>query len=93
MRAQTTQFAALNWLSFEMSGAILIMLILGGSGRLYGAFMGAPLYMIAQDVLSRIDPAYWFGWIGLLLIAVVMFARGGVLGLLDRALGALTRRS
>jgi branched-chain amino acid transport system permease protein len=91
--AQTTQFAALNWLSFEMSGAILIMLILGGSGRLYGAFIGAPLYMIAQDVLSRIDPAYWFGWIGLLLIAVVMFARGGVLGLLDRALGALTRRS
>jgi branched-chain amino acid transport system permease protein len=93
LQAQTTQFAALNWLSFEMSGAILIMLILGGSGRLYGAFIGAPLYMIVQDVLSRIDPAYWFGWIGLLLIAVVMFARGGVLGLLDRALGALRRRA
>jgi len=91
--AQTTQFAALNWLSFEMSGAILIMLILGGSGRLYGAFIGVPLYMILQDVLSRLDPAYWFGWIGVLLIAVVMFARGGILGLGDRLLTALWRRT
>ncbi len=69
------------------------MLILGGSGRLYGAFIGAPLYMIVQDILSRIDPAYWFGWIGLLLIAVVMFARGGVLGLLDKAIALARRRS
>ena len=93
LQAQTTQFAALSWLSFEMSGAILIMLILGGTGRLYGAFVGAPLYMIAQDVLSRIDPAYWFGWIGLFLILVVMFARGGILGLLDRGLAVLRRRA
>jgi branched-chain amino acid transport system permease protein len=93
LQAQTTQFAALSGLSFESSGAILIMLILGGSGRLYGAFIGAPLYMVAQDVLSRIDPAYWFGGIGLLLIAVVMFAQGGILGLLDRLLAALGRRS
>ncbi len=92
LQAQTTQFAALNWLSFESSGAILIMLILGGSGRLYGAFIGAPLYMIVQDVLSRIDPAYWFGYIGVLLIAVVMFAKGGVLGLIDRLRAALRRR-
>ena len=91
--AQTTQFAALNWLSFEMSGAILIMLILGGSGRLYGAFIGVPIYMVVQDILARIDPAYWFGWIGLLLIAVVMFARGGVLGLVDRLLALFERRS
>jgi branched-chain amino acid transport system permease protein len=91
--AQTTQFAALNWLSFEMSGAILIMLILGGSGRLYGAFIGVPIYMIVQDILARIDPAYWFGWIGLLLIAVVMFARGGVLGLVDRLAALLGRRA
>ncbi len=90
--AQTTQFAALNWLGFEASGAILIMLILGGSGRLYGAFIGVPIYMVLQDILARIDPAYWFGWIGLLLIAVVLFARGGVLGLLDRVRAALGRR-
>ncbi len=60
------------------------MLILGGVGRLYGAFIGAPLYMIAQDQLARDDPAYWLFWIGLLLVVVVMFARGGVLGIVDR---------
>ena len=86
LQAQTTQFVALNVLSFDLSGAVLIMLILGGIGRLYGAFVGAPLYIIAQDILSRLDPAYWFFWVGLLLLVVVMFARGGVLGIADLAL-------
>ena len=81
--AQTTQFVALNVVGFQLSGAIVIMLVLGGTGRLYGAFVGAPLYMVAQDMLSKLDTTYWFFWIGLLLVAVVMFARGGVLGLID----------
>jgi branched-chain amino acid transport system permease protein len=81
---QTTQFVALQVLSFQLSGSVLVMLILGGVGRLYGAFIGAPLYMIAQDQLARDDPAYWLFWIGLLLVVVVMFARGGVLGVIDR---------
>lgn len=81
---QTTQFVALHVLSFELSGTILVMLILGGTGRLYGAFIGAPLYMIAQDQLAESDPTFWLFWIGLLLVLVVLFARGGVLGLLDR---------
>jgi branched-chain amino acid transport system permease protein len=85
---QTTQFVALQVLGFELSGTVLVMLILGGVGRLYGAFIGAPLYMIAQDQLARDDPAYWLFWIGLLLVAVVMFARGGVLGIVDRLRGA-----
>jgi len=81
---QTTQFVALQVLSFELSGTVLVMLILGGVGRLYGAFIGAPLYMIAQDQLARDDPVYWLFWIGLLLVLVVMFARGGILGIVDR---------
>jgi len=81
---QTTQFVALQVLSFELSGTVLVMLILGGVGRLYGAFIGAPLYMIAQDQLAKDDPLYWLFWIGLLLVLVVMFARGGVLGIADR---------
>ena len=44
------------------------MLIFGGVGRLYGAFIGVPLYMIAQDRFAQIDPAYWYFWIGLLLV-------------------------
>jgi len=86
--AQTTQLVALNVLSIDLSGTILVMIILGGVGRLYGAFVGVPLYMIAQDRFSVIDPVYWYFWIGLLLVLVVAFARGGVLGLID----ALARR-
>jgi branched-chain amino acid transport system permease protein len=86
LSAQTTQFVGLKVLGFELSGDVLIMLILGGIGRLYGAFVGAPLYMIAQDALAREDPAYWYFWIGALLVLAVFFARGGVLGLAERLL-------
>jgi branched-chain amino acid transport system permease protein len=82
--AETTQFVGLDVLSFERSGTILIMLILGGVGRLYGAFIGAPLYMILQDRFAQVDPVYWYFWIGLLLVVVVMFAEGGILGIADR---------
>jgi branched-chain amino acid transport system permease protein len=82
--AQTTQFVGLTVLGFQRSGEVLIMLVFGGVGRLYGAFVGATLYMIAQDQLAKMDPEFWYFWIGLLLVLLVMFARGGVLGLLDR---------
>jgi branched-chain amino acid transport system permease protein len=82
--AQTTQFVSLSFLSLERSGTVLIMLIIGGVGRLYGAFIGVPLYMIAQDRFSTIEPVYWYFWIGLLMVVIVVFARGGVLGLFNR---------
>jgi branched-chain amino acid transport system permease protein len=82
--AQTTQFVGLTVLGFQRSGEILIMLVFGGIGRLYGAFVGASLYMIVQDQLAKMDPEFWYFWIGLLLVLLVMFARGGILGLLDR---------
>ena len=82
--AQTTQFVSLSFLSLERSGTVLIMLIIGGVGRLYGAFIGVPLYMIAQDRFSTVQPVYWYFWIGVLMVVIVVFARGGVLGLFDR---------
>ena len=82
--AQTTQFVGLGMLGLERSGSILIMLIIGGIGRLYGGFIGVPLYMIAQDRFSAIDPVYWYFWIGLFMVLVVLFARGGVLGVIAR---------
>ena len=82
--AQTTQFVGLSFLSLERSGTVLIMLIIGGVGRLYGAFIGVPLYMIAQDRFSTVQPVYWYFWIGVLMVVIVVFARGGVLGLFDR---------
>ena len=82
--AQTTHFVGLSFLSLERSGTVLIMLIIGGVGRLYGAFIGVPLYMIAQDRFSTVQPVYWYFWIGLLMVVIVVFARGGLLGLFDR---------
>ena len=52
--AQTTQFVGLTVLGFQRSGEIVIMLVFGGIGRLYGAFVGASLYMIAQDQLAKL---------------------------------------
>ena len=78
--AQTTQFVGLDSFGFPRSAEILIMLVLGGAGRLYGAVLGAAVYMIAQDVLSGINPVYWQFWIGLMLVVVVLFAKDGLLG-------------
>ena len=81
--AQTTQFVGLDVLGFPRSAELLIMLVLGGAGRLYGAVIGAAVFMIAQDYLANISPVYWQFWIGLLLVVLVLFARGGILGALD----------
>jgi branched-chain amino acid transport system permease protein len=78
--AQTTQFVGLDTLGFPRSADVMIMLVLGGTGRLYGGLIGAALFMIAQDWLSGINPVYWQLWIGILLVLIVLTARGGILG-------------
>jgi len=83
VNAEVHQFVALNVLSFEFSASGLIMLILAGPGRLYGAFIGPPIYIIASHQLAVLDPTYWVFWLGVVLIAVVMFGRGGILGIAD----------
>jgi branched-chain amino acid transport system permease protein len=82
--AQTTQFVGLDSLSFARSAELMIILVLGGTGRLYGALVGAIVFMVAQDYIAGLNPAYWQFWIGLLLIVIVLFARGGILGGLER---------
>ena len=62
------------------SAELMIMLVLGGTGRLYGGLVGAAIFMVAQNYLADLNPIYWQFWLGLLLVLVVMFARGGVLG-------------
>ena len=78
--AQTTQFVGIDTLGFPRSAELMIMLVMGGTGRLYGGLVGAAIFMIAQDWLSGIDPVYWQFWIGFFLVAIVLFARGGILG-------------
>jgi branched-chain amino acid transport system permease protein len=84
---QTTQFVGLSVLGFERSGELLVMLVLGGVCRIYGAFVGPVVFIAAQDYLAKQSPEYWTMGIGILLIFIVMFARGGLLGLLDRMRG------
>jgi branched-chain amino acid transport system permease protein len=81
--AQTTQFVGIDTLAFHRSADVLVMLVLGGAGRLHGGIVGAAVFMIAQDQLAGIDPVYWQFWLGLGLVLVVLFARGGLLGALD----------
>ena len=69
MLAQTTETVSLEALGFQRSADVLVMLILGGTGRLYGGLVGAAVYMVARDQFSGLNPQYWYFWIGLLLIA------------------------
>jgi len=82
--AQTTETVSLEVLSFERSADVLVILILGGAGRLYGGIVGAIIYMVARDQFSGINPQFWYFWIGLLLVAVVMLLPNGILGGLAR---------
>ena len=86
--AQTTQFVGLDVFGFPRSADLMIMVVLGGAGRLYGALVGTAVFMVAHHYLSDLNPIYWQFWLGLLLIVVVLYSRGGILG----ALAGLRRR-
>jgi branched-chain amino acid transport system permease protein len=81
---QTTSTASLDTLSFQRSADVVVMLILGGTGRLYGAVLGALIFLLARDRLAGMNPQYWYFWIGLLLMVVVLVMPNGILGGLAR---------
>ena len=81
--AQLNAYVTLDVLDFARSGTVLIVLILGGTGRLYGAFAGAAVYVILEDELSRLSPEFWEFGLGAVLVLVVLFFRGGLLGAVD----------
>ena len=85
---QANGYVNLAVLSLERSAGVMIVLILGGHGRLYGAFVGAVAYMLLEDVLAKAYPTAWQLGLGVTLIAVALFARNGVIGMFD----ALRRR-
>ena len=73
--AQTTGFASLDVYDFHRSADVLLVLVIGGVGWLYGGLIGAVLFTLMHDVLSGITPQYWQFWIGLLLIILVLVGR------------------
>jgi len=81
---QTNAYVTLTVFDFDASAKVMVMLILGGTGRLYGAFIGAAVYMIFEDKLSKMSPTFWQFGIGLLLVLAVLFAPKGLLGLTER---------
>ncbi len=78
---QTTQFVSLDVLSFPRSAAVMLMLVLGGTGSLYGALIGTLVFMTAHHFLSNLNPQYWQFWLGAVLVLVVLFARDGIMGI------------
>jgi branched-chain amino acid transport system permease protein len=70
---------------------LLLMLVLGGSGTLYGALIGTAVFMTARYLLSNLNPQYWQFWLGMLLVLIVLFARDGIMGGLRHLMRRLAR--
>ena len=75
LMAQTTGFASLDLFAFDRSADIMLVLVIGGTGWLYGGVAGAVVFKLLQDALSAITPQYWMFWIGLFLIILVLVGR------------------
>jgi branched-chain amino acid transport system permease protein len=91
---QTTAFASLDVLSFDRSADLLLVLIIGGGGYLYGGPIGAVIFKLMQDWLANLTPQYWQFWIGLALVLIVLIGRDRLAAsswLLRSRLGGLNR--
>lgn len=88
---QTTQFVGIDVFSFQRSADLMIMLIIGGTGTMYGGFAGAAVFLLVQNKLSNINPQYWLFYLGILMVIMTLYLRSGILGGLKR-LAVLYRR-
>lgn len=73
--AQTTGFASLDLFEFHRSADVMLILVIGGTGWLYGGVAGAIVFKLMQDALSAITPQYWTFWLGLFLVVLVLVGR------------------
>lgn len=77
--AQTTGFASLDVLEFHRSADVLLVLVIGGTGWLYGGLAGAIAFKLLQDLIAAWTPQYWTFWIGLFLVVLVLVGRDRLL--------------
>lgn len=75
LMTQTTGFASLDLFEFHRSADVLLILVIGGTGWLYGGVAGAVVFKLLQDMISSITPQYWTFWIGLFLVVLVLVGR------------------
>ena len=73
--AQTTAYVSLEVLEFNRSADVLLALIIGGPGWLYGGIAGALVFKVLQDVLSSTAPQFWMFWMGLFLVVLALVGR------------------
>lgn len=92
LSAQSLAYVNLSTLGLDRAATILIILVLGGYGRLYGAFVGAVAYMVLSHFLARFYPTAWQLGLGLMLVCIALFARNGILGLGEVLLRRLRRK-
>jgi branched-chain amino acid transport system permease protein len=85
--ANATNFVSPAYMSWHRSGELIIMVLLGGMGRLHGAIIGAATFLLLEQWLSDLTE-HWKMIFGPFLVLVVVFARGGLVGLA----GELSRR-
>ena len=93
LSAQTTRFVGLTTLSVLVSGTAVVMLVLGGTRRRYGAFLGAAVYVLVQDYAAQINPFHWMLIVGILLMLTVLFLEGGLASLPEALLRVRRRES
>jgi branched-chain amino acid transport system permease protein len=75
---QTTALASLDVFAFERSADLMLVLVIGGSGYLYGGLIGAVIFKILQELFSDITPQYWQFWIGLVFVVIVLVGRARI---------------
>lgn len=80
LSAQINRIVGLDSLSFTLSANVVVMLALGGTGRLYGAFFGAIIFVVLSDRAAALDPTNWLAVLGVVLILIVRYAPDGVAG-------------
>ena len=90
--AQANAYVNLSTLGLDRAATVLIILVLGGYGRLYGAFVGAVAYMVLAHFLSKLYPTAWQLGLGLMLVIIALFFRGGILGMGDAITNRLRRK-
>ncbi len=90
--AQSNAYVNLSTLGLDRAATVLIILVLGGYGRLYGAFIGAVAYLALSHFLAQVYPTAWQLGLGLLLVLIALFARNGIIGLYDQLAGRLRPR-
>jgi branched-chain amino acid transport system permease protein len=87
--ANLTEFVSPAYMSWQRSGELIVMVVLGGMGSLHGAILGAAAFLLMEEWLSGFTE-HWKVIFGPILVLVVLFMKGGIMGLLGRSMGSNT---